>query len=342
MRPSFCPRLFNGPFDDPGVFIPLLFKNRAVLFDLGDISAMSSRDILKIRHVFVTHTHMDHFVGFDRLLRLFIGRDKTLHLFGPAGFLKNVEGKLAGYTWNLVENYEDSLVLDVAEVHPGRLRVKQYRCQQAFRDPGKPAIRFFKRILHAESMLTVSAIMLDHSIPCLGFTLKEQFHVNIRKDSLTALGLQPGPWLQTFKEALYEKQPPDTEIIADVSHGQDRQRFGLDELAQKIALITPGQKISYIADVGYSPANAKKIVAFVKNADHLFIEAAFLDQHRDIALKKYHLTARQAGTIAGRAQVKQFTPFHFSPRHVGQEQLLQDEARQAYEEAANREARQLP
>jgi len=285
---------------------------------------------------------MDHFVGFDRLLRLFIGRDKTLHLFGPAGFLKNIEGKLAGYAWNLVENYEDSLVLDVSEVQPGQLRVTQYRCKQAFRDRGKPEIRPFKRILHEESMLKVSAIVLDHSIPCLGFTLEEQFHVNIRKNSLTALGLQPGPWLQTFKDALYEQQAPDTEIVADVSHGQARQKFGLDELAQKIALITPGQKISYIADVGYNPANVQKIVAFVKNADHLYIEAAFLDQHRDIALKKNHLTARQAGTIAGRAQVKQFTPFHFSPRYVGQEQLLQDEARQAYEEACSRDALQLP
>jgi ribonuclease Z len=342
MRPSFYPRLLNGPFDDPGVFIPLLFKNRAVLFDLGDISAMSSRDILKITHVFVTHTHMDHFVGFDRLLRLFIGRDKTLHLFGPAGFLKNVEGKLAGYTWNLVENYEDSLVLEVAEVHPDRLCVKQYRCRQAFRNPGQPAIRSYKPPLHAEPMLTVSAIVLDHRIPCLGFSLKEQFHVNIRKDALAALGLEPGPWLQIFKEALYERLPPDTEIVADVSHGRDRQRFGLEELAQEIAHITPGQKISYITDVGYSPANAEKIVAFVKHADHLYIEAAFLDRHRDIALKKYHLTARQAGTIAGQAQVKQFTPFHFSPRYVGQEQQLQDEARQAYAEAANREALKLP
>lgn len=342
MRPSFYPRLFNGPFDDPGVFVPLLFKNRAVIFDLGDLSAMSSRDILKITHVFVTHTHMDHFVGFDRLLRLFIGRDKTLHLFGPAGFLKNVEGKLAGYAWNLVENYEDSLVIEAAEVHPGQLRVKHYRCQQAFRDPGKPEIRSFNRILHQEPMLTVSAIVLDHSIPCLGFTLQEQFHVNIRKERLSALGLQPGPWLQTFKEALYEQQAPDTEIIAEGSHRQERQKFNLDNLTQKIALITPGQKISYIADVGYSPANTEKIVAFVKNADHLYIETAFLDRHRDIASKKNHLTARQAGTIAGRAQVKQFTPFHFSPRYVGQEQLLEDEARQAFEEAADQDAPQLP
>ncbi|MBW2643668.1 MAG: MBL fold metallo-hydrolase, partial [Deltaproteobacteria bacterium] len=97
MRPSFLPRLVNGPFDDPGLFIPFLLEKRAIIFDLGDIYSLSSRDILKISHVFISHTHMDHFLGFDRLLRLFLGREKHLYMYGPEGFLKNVEGKLAGY-----------------------------------------------------------------------------------------------------------------------------------------------------------------------------------------------------------------------------------------------------
>ena len=132
MRPSFHPRLVNGSFDDPTLFIPFLYKNRAILFDLGDIAALASRDILKISHVFITHTHMDHFVGFDRLLRLHLGREKNLFLYGPRGFRKNVEGKLAGYSWNLVENYTTRLALTVVEVLPDRLTRCQYNCQNKF------------------------------------------------------------------------------------------------------------------------------------------------------------------------------------------------------------------
>jgi ribonuclease Z len=118
MRPLFHPRLINGPFEDPALLISFDFERRAILFDLGEIYPLSARDVLKISHIFVTHTHIDHFAGFDRLLRICLGREKDLHLYGPAGFLSNVEGKLAGYTWNLVEQYGDSFSIRATEIHP--------------------------------------------------------------------------------------------------------------------------------------------------------------------------------------------------------------------------------
>ena len=80
-------------------------------------------------------------------------------------------------------------------------------------------------------------------------------------------------------------------------------------------------------------ANTKKIIPFAKDSDQLFIEGAFRETHKDIAEEKHHLTAWQAGYLAGKAGVKQFTLFHFSPRYIEEEHRLQEEAMEAYKEA---------
>lgn len=330
MRPSFFPRLVNGPFDDPSLFIPFLYEKRAVIFDLGDIFSLSARDILKISHVFITHTHMDHFIGFDRLLRLVLGRDQDLYMYGPENFIKNVEGKLAGYSWNLVKNYTNLLALHVTEVHDDHLMTKDYICQNEFIPASKAVKHPFNGPLYKEPSFSVFTQILDHSIPCLGFTLKERFHANIMKDAVAELGLEIGPWLKEFKQALFNNQNPDSEFEVKYGKKQRKKIFVLGDLAEQIALITPGQKVSYVADVVYNESNIEKIVELVKNSDHLFIEASFLEKDRDIAEKKCHLTARQAGLIAGKARVKQLTPFHFSPRYQGQGHILEKEAMDAY------------
>jgi len=330
MRPRFHPRLINGPFEDPGLYIPFLFENRAIIFDLGDTLPLSARELLKISHVFITHTHVDHFIGFDRVLRISLGREKNLHLYGPPGFFKNVEGKLAAYSWNLVKNYPYRLGLQLTEVHRDSLLTREYLCQNEFIPTHKAVRRPFKDVICEEPAFKISVAILDHSIPCLGLAIREHFHVNINKDRLTALGLETGPWLTGFKQALYDGRDSESEFAVKAA-GDQTQRFRLGELAEQIALITPGQKISYIADVGHSTENQEKIISLAKAADHLFIEAAFLEVHKDIAAEKHHLTARQAGTLAAKAGAKQFTIFHFSPRYADQEHLLQEEAREAYE-----------
>ncbi len=336
MRPSFLPRLVNGPFDDPGLFIPFPFEKRAIIFDLGDIYSLSAKEILKASHVFITHTHMDHFIGFDRLLRLFLGRDQHLYIYGPEGFLKNVEGKLAAYSWNLVENYSNLLTLHVSEVHTDHLFTREYICRNGFIPASKVVQHPFKGLLHKEASLSIFTEILDHKIPCLGFAIKERFHVNIMKDRVSDLGLEIGPWLKELKEALFNNKDADSEFVveSDKKHRR-KKRFVLGDLTKQIALITPGQKVSYIADVVYSKSNVEKIIELVKDSDHLFIEAAFLEKDRDIAEKKCHLTAWQAGSIAGKARVKQMTPFHFSPRYQGQAHILQKEAMNAYYDTLN-------
>ncbi|MFH1489454.1 MAG: ribonuclease Z, partial [Pseudomonadota bacterium] len=104
----------------------------------------------------------------------------------------------------------------------------------------------------------------------------------------------------------------------------------LGGLAQKIARISPGQKISYITDVIGSPENREKIYDLAREADHLYIEAAFLDADRDTAGKKYHLTAGEAGDIARNAGARRFTIFHFSPRYRAPVNVFEEEAEAAF------------
>jgi ribonuclease Z len=329
MRPRFHPQLVNGPFEDPGLFIQFLFEKRALIFDLGDIHRLSPRDILKITHGFISHTHMDHFIGFDHLLRLLLGREKELWLFGPAGFLRNLEGKFAAYTWNLVNSYDHRLVIHATEIGKTCRVKKSYHCARKFTAIRTEKTEAVTPTIWKEPAFNIETIILDHDTPCLGFCLKERFHINIIKTGLEKLGLPTGSWLADFKKALYTQKKSNRSIFQLPHHGKlSSQKIPLEELAQHIAVITPGQKIAYITDTSYD--NAQDIIEMANGADHLFIEAAFLNCHRDIAAAKKHLTAKQAGILARRAQVKRFTIFHYSPRYSDKGYLLEEEAKEAF------------
>jgi ribonuclease Z len=327
MGASYLPRLVNGPLDDPALFVPFRHEKRALLFDLGDIGALSSRDILKISHIFVTHTHMDHFCGFDRVLRLMLGRDKELYLFGPQGFLANVEGKLAGYRWNLVESYRNRFSLHVAELHPDRALCRSYPCHKGFAPDVDIRELPFDGVFINEPGLTVRAIHLDHGTPVLAFRLDERFRVNVIRTELEKMGLPAGPWLNRLKQMIYEKVNPDT--IIEVP-GKPKTLLPLRSLKEKIVRISPGQSLAYAADIAGTPTNLDKLAAFAQNVDHLFIEAAFSHKHQETALEKHHLTARQAGETARLCQAKQYSIFHFSPRYSDCPEVLEAEAENAF------------
>src|SRR5258707_1061241 len=118
MRPFLHPNLVNGRTGDPALYIETLFEKQTILFDLGDISNLPPKKIHRLDHVFVSHTHIDHFIGFDRLLRVLAGREKKLNLYGPPDFVDQVQHKLHAYRWNLVDGYVKDLVLSVSEVAP--------------------------------------------------------------------------------------------------------------------------------------------------------------------------------------------------------------------------------
>lgn len=216
MKPLFQSQLLNDPFEDPVLYVDFLFERRAMLFDLGNIRNLSPRKLLRVSDIFVSHAHMDHFADFDWLLRLAVGRDKRIRMYGPQGFIDRVQHKLGAYTWNLVKNYKADFSLEVIELHPDEVgRSATFRCRHGFRREHDKSVNLHRNVLLDEPGIRVKGGILDHGIPCLGFALEEKLHVNVWKNRLEELGLPVGPWLRELKQAVLTQQPDDSVIQID-------------------------------------------------------------------------------------------------------------------------------
>jgi len=329
---TFATRLVNGPFGDPGLYIDLRREGRALLFDLGHNEALPSAEMLRVSHVFVSHCHMDHFIGFDRLLRLFLARDKRLYVFGPPGILACVEGKLRGYTWNLVDNYD--FAIEAAEVAPDSIRRRLFPAATGFTPEELPALPFDGTLLD-EPAFRVRTAHLDHRIYSLGFALEEKSHLNVDTTELQGLEVPAGRWLTELKRALRRGEPDEWVITARwrLRDGQEQCRdFTLGELRGRLVKETPGQKLAYVVDTLYSAENAVRIAELAHDADLFFCESPFLDADEDQATRRYHLTARQAGLLGRAAKAKKLVVFHFSPRYSGQAERIYQEAQDVFRE----------
>lgn len=325
MRPTLHPRLLNGRSGDPAVYVEALHRPDAVLLDCGDLSALSPRHLLRVGLLAVSHAHMDHWAGFDRLLRLLVGRGKRLPVVGPHGFAERLFHRLRAYTWNLADRIPADLVFEVTEVAAADAWPRtRLRLHDGFRpDPLPPLPARPDGAVLRLGPLRLRAAVLDHGTPCLGFALEEEAHLNIWRTRLHERGLPTGPWLAGLKAAVAEGRPDDhpVPVFARASEARGAPTLPLGA-ARELVEVSPGQRLAYLTDFADTPANRAAAVALARGADTLFIEAPFAADDADLALDRRHLTTRAAGEIAREAGVRRVEPFHFSPRYLGQESRL--------------------
>ncbi|HYA12050.1 MAG TPA: hypothetical protein VEF37_03615, partial [Thermodesulfovibrionales bacterium] len=256
------------------------------------------------------------FVGFDTLLRALLRRDIPLRVYGPANITDCIEGKLKGYTWNLIKEYP--LKIKVVCVKEDKITSSSFSAENCF-ERIEDGVSIFDGTILREPLFRVKAIQLDHQVPCLSFSLEEEFHININKAALHEMGLPVGPWLSELKNAMREQKSGDTEFIIS------NRKYTLKEL-KEITQITKGQKVSYVTDVSLSDENIRKIIELVADSDTFYCEAYFLEKDRDRALERFHLTAKTAGKIAKEAKVKNLVVMHFSPKYRKESETPEDEA----------------
>ena len=340
MRTTLDLRLVDPSGFEPGLVVDVRDERRALLFDLGELDRLAPRLLLRATHAFVSHTHMDHFAGFDHLLALGLGRVPRLVLWGGPGFADQVEHKLRAYTWNVVHRYEVPMVIEAHALAPDGTRVHaRFDSARRFersdiRPPAAPTDTADRRlgdgpddVLLDEPLFTVRARFVDHEMPVLAFAIDEKAQLRVAADRVAAMGLATGAWLRTLKQAVLAGAPDDTPIdmIWRDRTGDHAERRSVGALRPLVLDSVAGRRIGYVTDLRHTTANVGQLERLLADVDLLYIEAVFLDADRDHALRKNHLTARQAGEIARALRAKKVVPFHFSPRYRGDEAALQRE-----------------
>lgn len=321
------PRLINPPTGDPGLYLDFQFGRRAMLFDLGDTGPLSPRELIRVSHVFVSHAHMDHVAGLERLLRLRLHRPRPLTLLGPPDFVAQMQNRLGAYSWNLLDKTAVDFRLTVHGFDGTRVvETAQFRAQERFARRDMDAPDLPPGVVLTEPEFEIHAAALDHGIPSLAFAFRQRQRLNVWRTALVGLGLPVGPWIDAAKQALREGRP-DTTPIAVAGAGE----VPLGRLRTQVFRASPGQSFGYVTDAADSPENRARIAALAKGVDLLFIEAPFLQADRTVAEATRHLTARAAGQIARAAGARRVIPFHHSARYGDETRPLAEELRAAFE-----------
>lgn len=314
--------LVNGSAGDPGLFIDYPGRDDAILFDAGENAGLGADRLGDLGAVFITHHHIDHFIGFDRIVRANLDRDKTLHVFGPAGTIRKVFDRIKSYEYPFFSFQK--LVILVREVEPGRIRTAALECLKRFPEPEPVEAPWDGPDLFEGPGLRVEAAFADHTVPCLAFALVEQTGYHPDRAKLAAGSLRPGPWVGRTLARLRAGDPPETPVT--ISGG----RFRLGELAESYFARSPGVRVAYITDTAMSEAARPGLLQLAHRASRLYCDSFYADAERKQAQKHRHLTATEAAGFARDAEVESLILIHFATRYQGRYERLVEEAQATF------------
>jgi ribonuclease Z len=252
---------------------------RSFLVDCGEAAQMQLRrfsiKFQRINHIFISHLHGDHFLGLSGFLASLhlLGRTEPLHLYAE----KCLEEIL-----NVTNKHSRTVLQYPIVFHP---------------------LDFSEsKILYEDEKLTISTIIVKHSIPCCGFLFQEK--PRLRK---------------LIKEALAEYRVP-VDQMEKLKHGEDFTTQNNERIENSLLTLSPlpPRKYAYCADTIYT----EDILPFINQVDLLYHESTFMEDMRERAKQTMHSTAKDAANIALKANVKKLIIGHFSARYKDLQPLL--------------------
>ncbi len=314
-------RLVNGSTGDPALYVNYPGRDDALLFDAGELAGLGSDRLGDLAAVFITHHHVDHFMGLDRIVRANLDRDKTLHVFGPEGTIRRVYDRVKSYEHPFFPFQK--LVMRVHEVLSGRLRWADLECARRFPEPevAERALRGRIPVLYTNNDLAVEATLVDHTVPCLAFAVVEKPGAHPDAARLAAGPLRPGPWIGRVLALL--RNGADRDVSVEIEGG----RFALGTLADRYFTTTKGARLAYVTDTAWSEASRPVLLKLAHRARRLYCDSYYAAAQLRQAETYRHMTAIQAADLAVAARVEELVLIHFAPRYRGRYQELIEEAR---------------
>ncbi|MFT4309518.1 MAG: ribonuclease Z [Candidatus Woesearchaeota archaeon] len=284
--------MFNITFLGTSAMVPTKERNHSsvyvehngtgILLDCGEGTQRQLRiagiSPAKISIICLTHWHGDHAFGIPGLLQT-MSASNVIHevtIIGPEGTDKNIKALLS--------------------VYPGM-------------------IHYPLRIIEAEQEVIgypkfdIIAMRVEHSVPTLGFSIKEHDTRRMRQEKLKKEGIPDGPWLGLLQKG---KKAEYNNIMLEPGN---------------YTVVIEGKKISYIMDSAY----CNNSYELAKDSDLLICEATFSDEHDEKSTDYGHMTGRQAGMLAMKANTKKLVLTHFSQRYKNINPLL-EQAKEAFPE----------
>lgn len=151
----------------------------------------------------------------------------------------------------------------------------------------------------------------EHIVPSVGYAMIEDDTKKFEKEKAISLGIPPGP------------------IYAKLKSGESVYWSG-ELITPEMVLgeLKKGRKIVYTGDT----RPCEKTIEVAMNADLLIHDASLSEDMKEKALESGHSTAKEAGEVARRANVKKLILTHLSARYSKDPEILLREAKEVFED----------
>lgn len=161
-------------------------------------------------------------------------------------------------------------------------------------------------LVEDDGKFRIEAVFLEHSIENIGWRITEP---NTRKFDQAKLN------------AFHLRGPRIKDLIEQGQLTVEGREVKLED----VSWIRPGDSLAVVIDTRQCP----QAVEIARNARLLICESTYQQEHHDLAYQHYHLTAKQAATIAKQADVQQLILTHFSARYLNLNEM-ESEARSIF------------